>query len=59
MAWYAAALAISMMSGPQPAPAGRILTLPWLHIGVRPALDVEKSGDWGLGVTVQVRARLL
>jgi hypothetical protein len=50
------------LSGP-PAPtapwiAGRILTLPHLHVGVRPALFVA-PGEIDAGVTVQVSTKLL
>ena len=43
---------------PSPSPPGRVLTLPWLHLGIRPAVYVSPRSE-ALGVTVQVSADVL
>lgn len=61
----ALALALAMWGAPlqpppQPSPipwaGGRVLTTDTLHVGVRPAVDIDNSAgiEWGVGLTVQV-----
>lgn len=45
-----------VLSGPPPAPSvqpWRLVTTPWLHVGVRPAVLVSPD-EWALGMTVQI-----
>lgn len=61
MTGAALALLLALRDPLPPAPpppwyGGRVLSSSTLHIGVRPALDIDKSGDVAVGVTVQITA---
>lgn len=67
MAWLAVSLALASAHDPPSAPlawwTGRLVTLPNVHLGVRPAafLDNEDHGqlECGAAVTVQLSTRAL
>ena len=71
MTWLALAFALQHADATAPpAPAsgwtatGRIVDLPALHLGARPAVFIDPEGDdgqleWGAGLTVQLTAAVL
>jgi hypothetical protein len=64
MGWLALAYALAAPAPVTPTGAGwtqtgRIVDRPDVHVGVRPALDVDREGDFAIGFTLQVTTRAL
>jgi hypothetical protein len=56
------AMLLAMSASPPPMPwygtAGRILTTPTLHLGIRPAVHVDRN-EFAAGLTLQITTHVL
>lgn len=60
MTWLALALLLAQGTPPPDPPPWRLVDRPGLHVGLRPAAELDNEADGrlegGIGVTVQVTA---